>query len=561
MRNRKVILLLLTAVLAFAAADFALYFGDADAKVVERTSLVDISAGVSRIAVERKNTPVTVLEKTADRWKIVSPFSGVVEEQAVMKLLDAVSLTPISDAMSDSELLKLGRTRADFSLDDPVVSVTLTDPAGKTETIGFGAPTPSADGVYAMVAGSAALFVVPLSVMEAVDVTADGFRRRSLFTSGFESVAAFGIKRGTGSILEFEREGDGWKMRDGAASPQKVSKFISDLTSAAAVNFVWPVGSSNETEHASNSLLAGYGLDPDGALTVTFKGADGADGRISFGKAAGDGLVYALVQNGGAVVTVPAALKDAAGQDAVMFTDSRVFPVEARSVVFFSVSDNGILYALSRDKSGSWGIESPISAPADQTAAGALLSRLLSLSPADIVPSGGVAVSITTNEAKVTVSRESVFGNLPPEGLRSLEMLRVDPALVRRIVRIPQDKTVKPVSVVYGRDRRAWNVESGDNVATVRENGVKTVLSALNPLSALKVEKLRVQASELSAYGLDAPFLTVAVDQESDESVRRNIIIGKKTAGGRFATIGSSDAVFVISDAAVRALASEITGK
>ena len=76
-----------------------------------------------------------------------------------------------------------------------------------------------------------------------------------------------------------------------------------------------------------------------------------------------------------------------------------------------------------------------------------------------------------------------------------------------------------------------------------------------------RIEKLKVPAADLDDYGLDKPFLTVAVDQETEGVIRRNIIIGKKTKGGRFATIGSSDAVFVIDDAQVDALSANIVGK
>ena len=53
----------------------------------------------------------------------------------------------------------------------------------------------------------------------------------------------------------------------------------------------------------------------------------------------------------------------------------------------------------------------------------------------------------------------------------------------------------------------------------------------------------------------------MAVDQDVDNAVRRNIIIGKKTKGGRFATIGSSDAVFVMGEEQVNRLSVAIVGK
>jgi hypothetical protein len=59
---------------------------------------------------------------------------------------------------------------------------------------------------------------------------------------------------------------------------------------------------------------------------------------------------------------------------------------------------------------------------------------------------------------------------------------------------------------------------------------------------------LKVSASDLALYGLENPRLTVAVDQDIEKSLRRNIMLGNRTENGCFATVGSSDAVFVISD-------------
>ena len=65
-------------------------------------------------------------------------------------------------------------------------------------------------------------------------------------------------------------------------------------------------------------------------------------------------------------------------------------------------------------------------------------------------------------------------------------------------------------------------------------------------------------AELMKAYGLDAPFLTVAIDQERADAVRRNILIGGETDGGRFATVGSADAVFVLSWESVEALSAPL---
>lgn len=561
MRNAKSIIILLTIIAVAAALDYFVYFGKGPSSTSKRTTLVDFQSEAASVRIERVGSPTVVLDRGLGGWRLTDPFASGADEQAVMKLVDVLTQTPVVEVISDSELLKLGRTRADFSLEEPVLTVTLTGMDKSVCRFMFGSATPTQDGVYASVEGIDAVFILGKPAFSFVDVRPDDLRQRSLLPLGGAWVTSFEIKREGIPLLEFLRTGAGWNVGSEKASSQKITEFIDDLTTASAVSFIWPVGSSNETDHVTSSLLAGYGLDPDSAVTVTLNDINGKSRRLSFGKEADDGNVYALVQNGNAIVTVPSKLRDFARQDPVMFTDSRLFPVEARSVNGFSVSSDGSLYSLVRDKDGKWGLESPVVAPADQEASDALLSLILSLSPADVVKENGVAVSVLTNMSKVLVPRERILGKRTFEDLRSREMLKIDAPLVKRIVSTVGGKTPKTASVVYDRERRQWNLDTEADGVAVNVKGVESVLSVINPLAAVRIEKLAVVAADLDDYGLDTPFLTVAIDQDSDETIRRNILIGKKTRGGRFATIGSSDAIFVISDATVSRLSASIVGK
>ena len=554
MSNKRSILVLLVAVAALAAANVMLDRRTGAVGSGGRATLIDPSWEISDIRIARKGSPATVLLKAPD-WRLAEPYAASVDEPVVLRLLDALAFQRVTESISDEELLRLGRTRADFALDDPVLRISVSGAFGRV-SVSIGAPTPSAEGVYAAVDGEESVLIVPSGVLSAVDVPADMFRRRSLFLIGPESISSFDIKRGSRSMLTFVRRSESWRMGDGDAAAPKVHKFLADLTSSSVVDFIWPKGATNEEDRVSTSLLGGYGLDPDNAIAVTLKGQDGMDRQVLFGKSAGEGLVFALVQNGSAVATVPSSLRDVAAQDAVMFTDSRLFPLEAHDVAFFSVADGETVYALARGENGAWRIESPIAAPADASVAEAMLSRILALSALD-ADAGGLGISFSTNAAPVRVARRSVLdGGF--ERLRSRKMLRIDPKSVRRIVRTPGGRGGQ-TSVVYDRDRQAWNIESsGGTGGVISEAGVQSVLSSINPLAALRVVKLKVAASDLGAYGLDAPFLTVAIDQERADAVRRNILIGGETDGGRFATIGSADAVFVLPGDTVEALSAPL---
>jgi len=548
MRNRRAIAWLLLALFATIAAHVLLYYkGDLERALVQRRTLLDLSAdGVSRIAVSRRTGPESVLVRTSS-WRLVEPYSAIVDEKTVLKLLDALSATDIEEGTGEQELLRLGRTRDDFGLGDPLVRVTVSSGASSAG-ISFGIVTPGGDGHYAAVDGEAAVYVVPSNVFSAVDLAPEGFRRKSLFPVGLESAVAFDVKRGSGSFMRFAKEGDIWRMKhpqDAPASSARIRGFLAGVMSAEASSFVWPTGAAGEPSEATASLLAGYGLDPESAVTVTVRCADGIDRQVSFGKESGAGTVYALAQNAGAVVTVDALLKDVALSETSEFTDTRLFPFDEQSVSRISVTDEDATYLLARGEGGAWLLDAPVAAATDAASVSRLLGRLLSLKTTDVA-TNGVAISIMTNMPPVTVARSAALGGFRLEDLRSREILKVSPAAARRVV-VTRGQGGKPTSVVYDKDRRAWNVELSEKPGTVSVPAVEGVLVALNPLRAEWIVKLKVSASDLRGYGLDAPQLVVAVDHGKGDAVRRNILVGGEAQGGRYATLGAADAVFVIS--------------
>lgn len=559
MKNMRIIVWLLAGISLLVAANFFLSFNDTpETAIVQRRSLLTVpDDAVSLVEISRDGAVESVLTHTGS-WRLVEPFPGSVDESVVLKLLDALAYAPLDDSLGDQELLKLGRTRADFGLDNPRLRVRVR--AGDTDTsISFGTATPSASGVYAAIEGVHAVFVVPSNTLAAVDVPASGFRRRTLFTSGEESVASFDVKRGTGEFMRFKRDGDGWAMvqpTEGPASAPKIKKLLTDVMSASAYDFVWPIGGSNEVAEVSGALLAGYGLGAENAVTLTLKGTDGSDRRISFGSDAGEGRVYALVHNGSAIVTVDGSLKDMASLGNSAFADTRLFPYEASQVNGISIVDGGVTCMLAKNADGSWRMDSPISAPASLTAVESLVSAVLALRGGD-ADEKGVEVSISADERKVHVARGSLGTHFRLENLRSLEILKIDPASVRRLS-VTGTNTNKMKSVAYDRDRRAWSVEASSVSGTVSEGGITRVLGVVNPLEAGRIVKLKVSADDLGGYGLDKPRLTVAIDLEREDAIRRNILVGDATDGGCFATVGASDAVFVLPESAVYDLSADI---
>lgn len=563
MNNARAIAWLVFAVALAAAGHVLLDMRGGAPALMRRAALAPHADEARSVTVRRAGGPAVVLESSSGTWRMERPFRSAADQGAVMRLLDALAFSPVQDSMDDAELAKLGRRRRDFGLDAPRVVVEASWQGGAS-TVSFGVSTPSGDGVYAAVDGAAAVFVAGTNAFAAADLSADGFRSHELFSMPIEEVAAFDIKTRTGPFMRLVRDGDSWRMSEPQSttvSAQRVKAFLEALLGARAGTFAWPDGSSDGAgeDTVSVARLAGYGLDPESATTVTLKGTDGADRLLSLGKAADKGFVYALVHNGGAVATVEESLADLVSSAPGRLADTRLFPCDEAEVSSVSISDGEDKCLVAKGADGQWILDAPMSAAADQAAAAALVSRLMALRSADLDPSG-VLVSVNTNMPAACVSREAVFAGGRVEDLRSREILRIDPSHVRRIVSMPSGGS--PTSLVYDADRRAWSVESSpDAGASVDADAVQALLAALNPLSAERVVKLRVGASELGRYGLEIPSHTIAVDRFQEGSVRRNLRIGDASGGGRYATPGSSDAVFVLAPEALRALTAPLVRK
>lgn len=559
MTNRRIIVWLTVLLIVTGLLHLLLsYRGRFEHSLVQKSSLFSTQTETAtKLVLERVGATGSVIVRSGD-WRLTEPYSSAVDQQAVLKLIGLMIDSPIENSIGELELRRLGRSCADFGLDSPRLRVSASGD-GFRESVAFGRSTPDGVGIYAAIDGQKAVYVVSSNVFTSVDLPPEGFRRRSLFVEQPDTVDSISVKRGTGSFVRFVHVGELWKMvrddNDVPASAERVSTLLNGLLTTSAADFVWPKGEPGEPAAATAALLAAYGLDSENAVTVTLKRKDLPDQQVSLGKDADERSVYALVQGAEAIVTVDRSIRDAAVADLSAFTDDRLFPYELSQISRLSIVDGETTYLLAKDSDGAWVLDAPLAAATDAASVNALLDRLAGLRLAD-TNATGVVISMTSNAAPVTVAKETSLAGIRFEDLRSREILKLDPSGVRRLT-VSAAKGSSS-SVIYDRDRRVWNVASDETSGKADTEAVEALLAALNPLKAEWIVKLKVSASDLRSYGLDTPRVTVAVDQLKEDSVRRNILIGNDAQGGSFATIGSSDAVFVLPRETVRRLSAPL---
>ena len=493
-------------------------------------------------------------------WRIVRPFAVAADAAAVARLVDALTLVPVADMRSEEELLELDETLADFGIGPSSLTVSLGAGPHRVD-VDFGNVSPSGREVYAHVEGTRDVCALPRVAFDRIPRGVDDFRARGVLACPRDEISGLDIRVPDKPTVRLARADGGWSILSPAAAPADgaaVGALVDYLAAAQIEAFEIP-----SREHPSapsggikTDDLVQYGLDA--GLSVTVRGAADYTEQIVFGRSAGTNLVWALVRNGTAVVSVDAALAERCRADGASLRDTRVFPfAEGETVTSVSLTAGPAVYMLAQDSNSVWRIEAPVAAPADQTKVVEFMDRLLRLRQSDVSDEGRagdervlVSVSTTvTNRPGLAVSAELLGGKTAFADLRSKTMLQIDPATVRQLSM--RTEAGVETAVRLNADRGAWDLVRGEgstDARRVNDGAVKALLSALARVEATGVETLAATADDLRRCGLEKPAFVLAVDVDAADAVRQNVLIGGTApGGGRYATVGGADAVFVIS--------------
>lgn len=502
---------------------------------------------------------VRVVREPDGAWRIRHPFEMAADASAVMRVIDALTLVRVEDMRSDGELLEMGETLDDFGLGQSSLTITLGAGA-RSVSVTFGRMSPSGGEIYAHVEGSRRVFALQGDAFTRIPRGLDEFRTRGVMTCPRDEVAGLDIRVQDKPALRLERDGGVWSILSPAAAPadgSAVDALVDRIVSAQVVEFEIP--SANRPAIPSGGLsrddLVPYGLDV--GLSVTVRGASGLSEQVVFGRSAGTNLVWALVRNGTSVVKLDADIAERCRAGGESLRDTRVFPLaDGEALKSVSVVAGPAVYVLAQDTNGMWRIEAPVVAPADQDKAAAFAERLLKLRQDDVTDEkqGGdrVLVSLVTsvtNRPGISVQSSLFGGKNSFNDLRSKTLLKIDPASVRRLS--VRTASGAETAVRWNPDRKAWDLVRGNDAADTRlvnDGAVKALLSALASVEATGVEALAATADDLRRCGLDKPEFVLAADVDSADAMRHNVLLGGNApGGGRYATVGGADAVFVLS--------------
>ncbi|MBR1870825.1 MAG: DUF4340 domain-containing protein [Kiritimatiellae bacterium] len=488
-------------------------------------------------------------------WRLLAPIACEADNAAIQRLVDALAQTRIMDCKSAAELRSLGKRAEDFGLAHNPLAVTLISQK-ETETILFGAVTPTRTGTYARISGDGAIYTLPASVRDAIPSEIGACRRRAAMRILPGAAATIEIRSENSAFVKIVRAGRDWRFTSPADAPadrEAVDALLARLFTVEAIDF------------ADDAAEAGAWFAGEDAFEIAVSDGIGKTDKIAFGASAGEGLVRMRFSADDATATALAAAADECKALVAAFRDVRIFDAEAAAITKFAAALPAGIFAMARDAAGAWRIESPVSAPADGAAAEAFAQRIASLRRSDISDAAdGVKLTVSTastNFPPVAVRRSAIAPEEFP-ALRSRSVLALKPQSIRRIIVV--DAAGGETRIERDATRDSWSLVRRPGEATgsrhLAADAVKRLLATLGGIDATEVAALARDKKDDAEYGLAKPFLAVSIDTIIDARARRiTFFLGAKTAGGRYLAEGGAGAVFTIPDETAAALAAPLT--
>lgn len=543
----------------------------------------------------------TALEMRGGRWRQVEPFSAGVDQAAVARALDALADMPLLERIALSEVRRRELQLKDFGLAPAQTRVIVRGKARRLELC-FGRLTPAGNEVYFYLDQATQVLVTRREVLDAVPVSLEQVRDRALLPVDGQPVTALELRRPgmPYPYIKLSRGQDGWQLVqpvDAPADADAVESVLAALRQVRIASFV-----TAENGDSLLSRLGLYGLDAEGPAQVQLWDAGGAAGkRLAFGRPIPDrpGLIYALTADGQSVVAVTNSVLRALLIAASDLRDRRVFRLAPDEVCRLQVRYPDLLVECRREAAGRWSLVSPVQDDADPEAIDRLLVSLLRVHAERVVDdpeaddaerraSAGratctVELAATTRTVRCTLAAEpagdwvqvtfthspAVYrvaaSNLPPAvlheaaacALRDRAILGVATSCVRRLS-VRRHGAAEAVERTP--EEAAWQVAGGASDRVASSEGVATWLKLVSHLRAERIERLGSGARELSAFGLEDPWLEVGVDLLSNEALRKVLLVGGLTRdGGRYALVRGHDVIFVLSRETLRTLDAPLT--
>jgi hypothetical protein len=551
------------------------------------------AADLAAVAVRRADGKTVTLEHGKDGWRVTAPFSAEADATKAEEVSDHLGKLEAAEFVAESPAP--GDLDTQYGLAKPALAVTLTfaDKAKPARTLEIGKAKDGKSGYFARVADAPAVFVVDNDLHNLLDRDALALLPAEQWRLSADGVASVRVRKDGQDEYRLTPVPGGYKIAgpfDAAALPAAGQALADALLAPRAENYV----------AAEAKDPAEYGLDKP-HLRATAVGKDGKEHTLEVGKPNPKGGRYARAAGRPAVFTVADKFLAAVDRGPLDLLDTQLLSVDLEQADRMQYKSGDATVTLERKGNGWQVVDAPGSpypadakaiaalagtwfalkaegfaayAPKDwskygldkpaftarirlkKTPSGAPGEHIVELSSLPYLPrggplgsyarvDGGPAVAILGHASDV-LSRRSALEFV------NHELLSFDPHSVTLLQRQKGPDTME-----LARKGDGWHVikptdERADDL-TLRE--------LLSRLGGLRAEYIAAyQAKDLKEYGLDNPYVVLAVKLTGDKKpTEHRLKIGKYLGKGLgyYAVVDDSPAVAVLPNELVHRLDAE----
>lgn len=331
--------------------------------------LVDFSESeAKRLTIDHIDSLI-VIEKVQDRWMIEAPVECEADQEAVDRYL-----RNLREVERDKVVEEAGRVRDNpevaqkYRLHAPRLKVVVETATGSTDTIWWGADSPTQRFVYVQQRGSnPEIFTVQAWRFDNLDKHLFDLRDRRVlaFEKGKVREVRLVQPQATLSLTKAE----GWRLTAPVAAPADqgaMDGLLDQLSQAQAKAFV----------PGAAVAAAAYGLNTPAVEVSLLLGDERAEKRLRVGAPAPGGTYYAQDPSRAAVFTVDSSLVKQLSKSAFDLRDKKPLKFARDQVDHIELQRPGQQLAAAKDTAGVWSLVAPQSGPAKSWKFNNLLNQL-----------------------------------------------------------------------------------------------------------------------------------------------------------------------------------------
>ena len=310
-----------------------------------------------------------VIEKVQDRWMIVSPVACEADQEAVDRYLRNLREVERDKVVEEADRVRDNPEVAQkYRLHAPRLKVVVETATGSTDTIWWGADSPTQRFVYVQQRGTnPEILTVQAWRFDNLDKGVFDLRDRRVLAFEQETVRELRLIQPQGTLSLSKEEG--WRLVTPVAAPADqgaVDGLLDQLHQAQAKAFV----------PGTAAGAASYGLNTPILEVSLLLGEVRAEKRLRVGAQAPEGTYYAQDPSRMAVFTVDSSLVKQLSKTMFDLRDKQPLKFARDQVDHIELQRPGQQLAAAKDTAGVWSLVAPQRGPAKSWKFNNLLSQL-----------------------------------------------------------------------------------------------------------------------------------------------------------------------------------------